>query len=211
VTLDLRLREGRGRYGRALCFTYLQSVFPAHIRESCAKLHKELEAYVKSQEQTGYSLKESELVGKWYRQKEKDVEVYFEFSADHKFRKIALDHVTSPDFTGIAEFTRSEKGTWELRGDTLCIVHEPGKKYHLDASNIKANPGKEAETKGFIKYWTDYGAEVEKTSATGQTEDENLAVSIDKTGTRMELRATHINDDGKEITSTLYLVKENKQ
>lgn len=169
---------------------------------------EELDAYVKSQEQTGYSPKESELVGKWNLQKEKDVEVYYEFSADHKFNKIALNHVSNPDFTGLAEFTRSEKATWELRGDSLYIVHEPGKKYHLDASNIKANPGKEAETKGFIKYWTDYGAEVEKTSANGQTENENLAVSIDKTGTRMELRATYTNENGKEITSTLYLVKE---
>lgn len=171
---------------------------------------EELDAYVKSQQQTGYSPKESELVGKWNLQKEKDVEVYYEFSADHKFRKIALNHVSNPDFTGLAEFTRSEKGTWKLRGDSLCIVHEPGKKFHLDASNIKANPGKEAETKGFIKYWTDYGTEVEKASATGQTENENLAVSIDKTGTRMELRATYTNENGKEITSTLYLVKESK-
>jgi hypothetical protein len=49
---------------------------------------------------------------------------------------------------------------------------------------------------------------VEKTSAIGQTEVENLAVSIDRTGTKMELRATYTNEDGKEITSTLYLVKE---
>lgn len=168
----------------------------------------ELDAYVKSQEQTGHSPKKSELVGKWYLQKEKSVEVYYELTANHEFRKIALNHVTNPDFTGLAEFTRSETGTWELRGDSLCIVHEPGTKFHLDASNIKANPGREAETKGFITYWTDYGAEVEKTSATEQAEVENLAVSIDKTGTKMEWRETHTNKDGKEITSTLYLVKE---
>ena len=169
---------------------------------------EELDAYVKSQEQAGYSPKESELVGKWYLQKEKDVEVYYELAANHEFKKIALNHVTNPDFTGLAEFTRSEKGTWELRDDSLCIVYESGQKFHLDASNIKAKPGKEAETKGFIEYWTNYGAEVEKTSAIGQTEVENLAVSIDKTGTKMELRATYTNKDGKEITSTLYLVKE---
>lgn len=169
---------------------------------------EELDAYVKSQEQAGYSPKESELVGKWYLQKEKEVEVYYELANNHEFRKIALNHVSNPDFTGLAEFTRSEKGTWELRDDSLCIVYESGQKFHLDASNIKAKPGKEAETKGFIEYWTNYGAEVEKTSAIGQTEVENLAVSIDKTGTKMELRATYTNKDGKEITSTLYLVKE---
>lgn len=168
---------------------------------------EELDAYVKSQEQAGYSPKESELVGKWYLQKEKEVEVYYELANNHEFRKIALNHVSNPDFTGLAEFTRSEKGTWELRDDSLCIVYESGQKFHLDASNIKAKPGKEAETKGFIEYWTNYGAEVEKTSAIGQTEVENLAVSIDKTGTKMELRATYTNKDGKEITSTLYLVK----
>lgn len=169
---------------------------------------EELDAYVKSQEQAGYSPKESELVGKWYLQKEKEVEVYYELANNHEFRKIALNHVSNPDFTGLAEFTRSEKGTWELRDDSLCIVYESGQKFHLDASNIKAKPGKEAETKGFIEYWTNYGAEVEKTSAIGQTEVENIAVSIDRTGTKMELRATYTNEDGKEITSTLYLVKE---
>ena len=169
---------------------------------------EELDTYVKSQEQAGHSPKKSELVGKWYLQKEKSVEVYYELTANHEFRMIALDHVSNPDFTGIAEFTRSETGTWELRDNSLCIVHEPGTKFHLDASNIKANPGKEAETKGFIKYWTDYGAEVEKSSATEEAEVETLAVSIDDTGTKMELRKTYTNKDGKEITSTLYLVKE---
>ena len=87
-------------------------------------------------------------------------------------------------------------------------MHEPGTKYQLDVNNIKAKPGKEAETKGFIEYWTDYYTEEERISAMGQTEEENLAVSIDKTGTRVELRATYTNEVGKENTSTLYLVKE---
>lgn len=206
VQLHLTGTYGRQRalkdYARIFEQTIIKCKFMMGITD------EELDAYVKSQEHSGQSPKESELVGKWYLQKEKVVEVYYEFSVDHKFRDISLKHVTSPDFTGIAEITRSEKGTWELRGDSLCIMHEPGTKYQLDVNNIKAKPGKEAETKGFIEYWTDYYTEEERISAMGQTEEENLAVSIDKTGTRVELRATYTNEDGKENTSTLYLVKE---
>jgi len=171
---------------------------------------QELDEYVKLQQQAGKRAKESDLMGRWYLKKEKNVEIFYEFSADHTYKKMVLYHVVNDDFNGIAEISIIDNGTWELRGDSLFTVREPAVKYNVDASKITAKPGKEAETKGFVNYWSDYGANLEKTSAAGGPVSANYAVSIDETETKLEMKWTTTNEEGKESTSSVYLIRQDK-
>ena len=171
---------------------------------------QELDEYVKSREQTGKQLKERDLMGTWYLRKEKNREEFYEFSANHTYKKTLLVHSVNADFNGLAEITKLETGTWELRGDSLFTVRKPAIKYTLDTSKITAKPGREAETKGYVKYWSEYYANQEKTSAAGPPETTGYAVSIDKTETKLELRWTTTSEEGKEVNSAFYLMKPDK-
>lgn len=191
--------------------------YASHIEQTSTKCKfmmgitdQELDEYVKSQEQTGKRLKERDLFGRWYLKKEKSVEDFYEFSADHTYKKIVLYHVVNNDFNGLAEISKLETGTWELHSDSLFTVREPAVKYNLDTSKITAKPGREAETKGFVKYWSDYFSNQEKTSAAGPPVATDYAVSIDETKTKLELKKTTTNEEGKEVNSSVYLMKPDK-
>lgn len=114
------------------------------------------------------------------------------------------------DFDGLAELMQIETGTWELRGDSLFTTREPAVKFNLDTSQITAKPGKEAETRGFKNYWNNYYSNQEKAAAAGGPVTDNYAVSIDETETKLELKWTTTNEDGKETTSSVYLMRLDK-
>ena len=191
--------------------------YASHIEQTCTKCKfmmgitdQELDEYVKSQEQAGRRPKERDLMGRWYLKKERNVEDFYEFSADHTYKKIFHSYLGTNDFDGLSELTRIETGTWEMRGDSLFTMREPAVKFNLDTSQITAKPGKEAETRGFINYWNNYYANQEKASAAESPVAANYAVSIDETETKLELKWTTTNEDGKEVNSAVYLMKLDK-
>ena len=188
--------------------------FARHIEQTSTKCKfmmgitdQELDEYVKSQQQAGKRPKGRDLMGRWYLKKERFVEDYYDFSTDHTYKKIFHSYLSTNDFNGLSELTQIETGTWELNGDSLFIVREPEVKFNLDHSKITAKPGKEAETRGFINYWNNYYANQEKAAAAGGAVTANYAVSIDETETKLELKWTTTNEDGKEVTSATYLMK----
>ena len=191
--------------------------FAVHIEQTSTKCKfmmgitdQELDEYVKSQQKAGKRPKIKELMGKWYLKKERSVEDYYEFSTDRTYKKIYHAYMGTSDFDGLAELMQIETGTWELRGDSLFTTREPAVKFNLDTSQITAKPGKEAETRGFKNYWNNYYSNQEKAAAAGGPVTDNYAVSIDETETKLELKWTTTNEDGKETTSSVYLMRLDK-
>lgn len=191
--------------------------FASHIERTSTKCKfmmgitdQELDEYVKSQQQAGKRPKVKDLMGRWYLKKERNTEDFYEFSADHTYKKILHAYTRTNDFDGLSELTQIETGTWELRGDSLFTVREPAIKYNLDHSQIKAKPGKEAETRGFINYWNNYYSNQEKAAAAGSPVATNYAVSIDETETKLEMKWTTTNEEGRGTTSSVYLMRLDK-
>ena len=191
--------------------------FASHIEQTSTKCKfmmgitdQELDEYVKSQQQAGKRPKVKDLMGRWYLKKERNVEDFYEFSADRTYKKILHAYTRTNDFDGLSELTQIETGTWELRGDSLFTVREPAVKFNLDHSQITAKPGKEAETRGFINYWNNYYSNPEKAAAAGPPVATNYAVSIDETETKLEMKWTTTNEEDKETTSSVYLMRLDK-
>ena len=167
---------------------------------------EELEAYIESRERTGRNVKEHELLGPWISIKTTEYDVIIEYAADHTYTQTTVVHHPALIYNGRIDMKYISTGTWELRADTLQMVLKPDIRFEMDDSHITPKPGMEQKVK-------DYTAEVEAyfKSQGNEIKEErprSYAASIDRTGNKIEMMWTDLDDEGNEEKQAYYLTRQ---
>ena len=170
---------------------------------------KELEEYVKTRQVKGQSVKEHELVGRWIIINTADKIDFFEYKADHTFISQYVGYENLPFFNGRHVCTQTRKGSWELRGDSLFVVIKESK-CETDASKVTAKPGMEKQTNYFVEDYKTWAKDEEKKENEAAGFTKKYAVSIDKSGTKIELVQVMTDNDGKAYDDRFYATKQEK-
>lgn len=170
---------------------------------------KELEEYVKTRQVKGQSVKEHELVGRWIIINTADKIEFFEYKADHTFISQYVGYENLPYFNGRHVCKQTRKGSWELRGDSLFVVIKE-LKCETDASKVTAKPGMEKQTNYFVEDYKTWAKDEEKKENEAAGFTKKYAVSIDKSGTKIELVQVMTDNDGKAYDDKFYATKQEK-
>ena len=169
---------------------------------------KELDEYVKTRQVKGQNVKEHQLIGRWILLDTPDQKESFEFKADHTFLSDFIRYESQPYFKGRHVFTQKGKGCWELRSDSLFVVIKESK-FETDASNVTAKPGMEKQTNYFVEDYKAYTKDCERKFNESEFV-KKYAISIDKSGTKIEMVPTKMGNDGKVNKENFYMTKEDK-
>lgn len=168
---------------------------------------EELAAYIETRERTGNNVTEHQLTGPWIRIKTVDTEVIMEFCADHTYKQTIVQREAAPIFNGRIDMKYTHGGTWELRADTLHMVLKPGSKFEMDTTRITPKPGMEQETRKYIADYKAYGKLSAKKMGVAEDRPRNYVASIDRTGKKIELMWTELDNDGNTVKNAYYLTK----
>ncbi len=172
----------------------------------------ELQQYVESQSRFGRRMKERDLTGKWIDNGgSSDHTETIEFRRNHSFTHVVKQAYPSSVYTGQLYLTQTLLGTWELEGDSLIRIYQPGIRYEFDKSQISY--GK--ETKDSVERLI---AETEAQVAAMQKEEDHAttstigrlsnAVYIDPSDSKMEINTTVTDANGKPVKTAVYMVRE---
>ena len=170
---------------------------------------KELDEYVKTRQVKGQNVKEHQLIGRWIILDTPDQNDLFEFKADHTFLSEYIRYENQPYFNGRHVYTRKGKCSWELRGDSLFVVTKESK-CETDASKVTAKPGMEKQTNYFVEDYKTWAKDKEKKDNERAGFTKKYAVSIDKSGTKIELVQVMTDNDGKAYDDKFYATKQEK-
>ena len=170
---------------------------------------KELEEYVKTRQVKGQNVTEHQLIGRWILIDTPDNMQRFDFMADHTYLSESFSKESHPYFTGDHIFMSKVKGSWELRDDSLFLVTKESK-CETDASNVTAKLGMEKQTNNYVEGYKAYAEDMEKKDKEECGLPRKYAISIDKSGTKIELVQTKTDNDGKANEAKFYLTKKEK-
>lgn len=170
---------------------------------------EELEEYLNKQKRTGNRVSEKQLLGTWSTPSAAgNSEEVIEFMGDHRFRHLYQYYASATSYIGRLKYTRVMEGTWQLEGDSLIRDYD-GDVRSLDRNGIECLP----ETKDSVE--TLIAAQIEemnrwnekvKREGASMGRRTNTAF-IDRSGCKIELGKTTVNEDGEEETTTSYMVK----
>jgi hypothetical protein len=82
-------------------------------------------------------------------------------------------------------------------------------KFETDASNVTAKPGMEKQTNYFVEDYKAYTKDCERKFNESEFV-KKYAISIDKSGTKIEMVPTKMGNDGKVNKENFYMTKEDK-
>ena len=167
---------------------------------------EELEAYIESRERTGRNVKEHELLGPWISIKTTEYDVIIEYAADHTYTQTTVVHHPALIYNGRIDMKYISTGTWELRADTLQMVLKPDIRFEMDDSHITPKPGMEQKVKDYTAeveaYFKSQGKEIK------EERPRSYAASIDRTGNKIEMMWTDLDDEGNEEKQAYYLTRQ---
>ena len=168
----------------------------------------ELKEYVEKNNRTGRQVKQSELIGKWKSTSTSDENMEtIEFRKDHTFVHSLTKNRTHIYYTGSIEFVLTMPGQWSLEGDTLVRTYLPGAKHTIDASNITYSKEMKDSALEVIRHNEEIIAkknEEYKTRPVIEGRKAN-AISIDRSGDKIEMKYEGVNEDGEQENKSEYL------
>lgn len=167
---------------------------------------EELEEYVENCERTGRNVKESELMGKWIMHNTESTYTCYEFLEDHTYKQTYIDHFSYQMFVGRLDLTYHFTGTWELRGDTLCMNMNGAPEIDVDQSHVKAKSGKEKEVEEYIKEIKErlkqYQEDIRKKKV-----QRKYCATINSSGNKIEIVLGNEDDSDSKQVEVFYLQK----
>ncbi len=163
---------------------------------------EELEAFLDNRKRTGENLTDKKLVGRWCTMD--DEQQVFEFNNDHTFKQRVEKHYPSPAYHGRMKLTYIYSGRWEIKGDSLYRYFDAGCDYEIDRSNITYSPDKRETVEAMLKQYEEQVAAAVEQSKNQTMKPKVRAVSIDKSGNKVELTFPEDLADGR----ISYLIRE---
>lgn len=173
---------------------------------------EELEEYIKNRERKGRNIKDNELIGKWVSWDTESTYSCYEFLEDHTYKQTYINHYSYPIYIGRMDIIYNSCGTWQLKGDSLCMSLKTGKSsYKIDHSNIKAKPGKEKEVEDYIKELDGVCKQRVMKAKKEKDVTASYGATINPTGNKIEFVMVEEDESGKKQTQTTYFsrAKEN--
>lgn len=171
---------------------------------------EDMEAYAEETSRTGKPLTKSKLVGKWKITSTDDSDKQtFEFRADNTFTHYRYVVQTSALYSGDLLATATMSGRWEIKGDSLIREYTQATHFEMDSKGISYTPDMKDTVASYVKEMQQYIDKKNKEAKAHHevTRKANMAY-IDKSGNKIEMQATDINEDGKEEDATYYIVRE---
>lgn len=191
-------------YARRRYFNQFEELFSS-AADKCKFMmgitDEELAEYVRNKTRVGKPMTDKKLVGTWKVQSLAELSMEREYKRDHTFEYTNVSHMSYSLYTGQVEFIYHIRGTWEIEGDSLITIIQPGYEYEIDRSKIHYSPEQEQQINDLLEFWKQ---SIEESVAQLKKEGERRKAafaSIDKTGDKMELC------DEEEVT---YLIRFDK-
>lgn len=172
----------------------------------------ELKEYVEKINRTGRPIKERELVGKWVAtSSSEDKQETIEFKKDHTFTHVSLGKLAYPAYTGTINYTLNMEGTWSLNGDSLFRTYNVGSQYAIDKLDITYPDEMKDSIQNFINHLKErFAQRNEKMKREPILGRRANALSVDRSGNKIELLITEPNDDGEEEEKAEYMSRVKK-
>lgn len=168
----------------------------------------ELQEYINKQKRSGSPVTERQLIGTWTARASLDRDEYIEFRRNHTLIHRVDQYLTEGIFTGQILIRRTLEGTWRLEGDSLFRNYDSDS-YVLNMNDVQcAEDMKDSLENLIAKYTEKLNKLNEQKKQQGKRRSAKTAF-IDQSGRKIELGETTLDDDGKEVLSTSYMVKAN--
>lgn len=170
----------------------------------------ELQEYLNKQQRTGAPVSDEQIFGTWAASSAiGNTDETIEFKRDHRLVHILKQYILNPKYSGKLVIVRTLEATWRLEGDSLYRDYDADV-YTLDRSNVTySDEFKEELEDYFAKYQESLAARNEKAKRDGSKMGHRVNTAfIDRSESKIELGFTEINEDGKEETSTSYMVRQ---
>jgi len=170
---------------------------------------EELSEFVALKDQRGELVKEKDLYGEWECTSTKgDNTERIIFNRDHTFSHQVTSHYKSSIWQGDLLRRHSYTGKWELAGDSLIRDYDAGDRYELDFSQITYTEEVKDSVERLMAKTQKSIVEANERSKTRSSIGRRAnAASIDKSGNKIELARTELEDNGKETTKTAYMTR----
>ncbi len=175
---------------------------------------EELSEYVENQKRSGRRIKERELIGKWTETSadQEHVET-IEFRRNHTFSHVGIHNIPSAVYTGHMTIHETLLGTWELDGDSLIRVYQPGSDIELDKSQIKYSEEMKDTVSRLVKQMEDQVTdrqEAEKKATTSAIGRIASTIYIDPSDSKIELKKDYTDEQGRTESVSIYMVRGEK-
>ena len=168
----------------------------------------ELKEYLNKQNRTGEPVTDGQLLGTWTSTSAMgNIEESIEFRSDNSFVHNVVEYFNSPNFTGKVIITGTMKGTWHLDGDSLYRDYESND-WVLDRNNIEYSDNNKEFVEKEMFYYEEYLASMNGQLKENGSKHRSNSAFIDSSGDKIELGKIIINEEGKEETSTSYMVRK---
>lgn len=173
---------------------------------------EELAAYIEKKNRTGRPIKEKELIDTWEEvASSEDAWESIEFKKDHTFTHLKGNKQSLAVFKGQIEHVLNMKGTWAVVGDSLIREYAKGSYYTLDTTHITYEEALADSVRNLIARFKEklsrYNESNKDTSTMGRRAN---AAFIDRSGNKIEMSKTKVNEDGKEEKYSSYMVRKRK-
>lgn len=167
---------------------------------------EEMKEYLNNQQRSGSPVSDEQLFGTWaVTSSIGDRDESFEFRSDHSFFQLYKEYYSIPNCSGKLSVVCTLTGTWCIEGDSLFRDYE-SEHYALDRNSITYAEDKKEEVEDIIAQYEEWVAKRDKTAK--QDGRSANTVFIDHSESKIELGKTKVDDEGKEISDNVYLVRK---
>ena len=167
---------------------------------------QELAEYVEQQEHNGAKLKDNILVGNWQIQSSEENCFEYRFMRDHTLTYINKQFIPNSFYTGSIEFDFVMSGTWDIQGDSLILVIQPGCELTFDSTHIRYQADQKEYLDRLVGEWQrSLEREIEQHKQ-GDAERTAYYGTIDATRNKIELTPAKEEDDN-EPHDSFYILR----
>lgn len=158
---------------------------------------EELKEYLDKRKHGGKPLKKNQLIGTWILAN--DMEQYYEmqFNDDFSFLSTSVYNTRHPYYIGSMSLNISYTGTWNIIGDSLILLYNPGFDYTIDTMQIRCLADKEKEVMEYINNLDKYYKEAKEEAKTDSVQRSSWAAFMNGNGKKAEVWRID-NETGKE-------------
>ena len=163
---------------------------------------EELAEYVKKSQQSGRTVSESDIIGRWeYEISGKDVR-YYDFMKPDSFSIKAVNHYANPFYSGDIIVTSTYGGKWDIKRDSLTLDYSSGSvKAEVDRSGITYRAEMRDSVETFINNHFQVSQLTEMTRKGLESRKDTLGISINKAGDKIELVGGRKNSENESVVS----------
>ena len=172
----------------------------------------ELAEYIKKSQQSGRTVSNSDIIGRWELEASGIDMRYYDFTKSGSFSIESVRRYANPFYSGDIIITSTYGGKWEIKEDSLTLNYSPEKvKTKVDRSGITYRAEMRDSVETFIKNHFQ-----EKELAEGlRKQCESLkkttyGISINKSGDKLEMVHGQTENYGNKNGSYFYLKRSNK-